>query len=144
VVAYAPDEKTGKAGYVEMAKDDNTAGWILTTLVYPRRADGEGHRHEGNRNAEQPQTVTRYMLKEMRWTTADGLSFDYGWSRSTRPSPPKHRMYVSGSDVQPRQASKIDPSLHGGAAVEEQERRCPGGARGRGRADANAARRLRR
>ncbi len=26
--------KTGKAGYVEMAKDDNTAGWILTTLVY--------------------------------------------------------------------------------------------------------------
>ena len=34
--AYAKQisEKTGKAGYVEMAKDDNTAGWILTTLVY--------------------------------------------------------------------------------------------------------------
>src|SRR6201993_1308411 len=27
-------QKTGKAGYVEMAKDDNTAGWILTTVVY--------------------------------------------------------------------------------------------------------------
>src|SRR6266446_9476056 len=26
--------KTGQAGYVEMAKDDNTAGWILTTLTY--------------------------------------------------------------------------------------------------------------
>ena len=27
-------QRTGKAGYVEMAKDDNTAGWILTTVVY--------------------------------------------------------------------------------------------------------------
>src|SRR5689334_10362924 len=27
-------QKTGKPGYVEMAKDDNTAGWILTTLTY--------------------------------------------------------------------------------------------------------------
>ena len=27
-------QKTGKPGYVEMAKDDNTAGWILTTVVY--------------------------------------------------------------------------------------------------------------
>src|SRR5207245_1712083 len=34
--AYAKQiaQKTGKAGYVEMAKNDNTAGWILTTLVY--------------------------------------------------------------------------------------------------------------
>jgi len=27
-------QRTGKPGYVEMAKDDNTAGWILTTVVY--------------------------------------------------------------------------------------------------------------
>ncbi|MEY2568864.1 MAG: multiple sugar transport system substrate-binding protein, partial [Actinomycetota bacterium] len=27
-------QKTGKTGFAEMAKDDNTAGWILTTLVY--------------------------------------------------------------------------------------------------------------
>src|SRR5256714_4980279 len=27
-------QKTGKTGYAQMAKDDNTAGWILTTLVY--------------------------------------------------------------------------------------------------------------
>src|SRR6059058_421072 len=27
-------DKTGKAGYAEMAKNDNTAGWILTTLTY--------------------------------------------------------------------------------------------------------------
>src|SRR6266436_5154470 len=26
--------KTGQAGYAEMGKDDNTAGWILTTIVY--------------------------------------------------------------------------------------------------------------
>src|ERR1700759_5520095 len=32
--ALAISQKTGKPGYVEMAKDDNTAGWILTTLVY--------------------------------------------------------------------------------------------------------------
>src|SRR6185312_16528463 len=36
VVNYARkiSQKTGKAGYVQMAKDDNTAGWILTTAVY--------------------------------------------------------------------------------------------------------------
>ena len=27
-------QKTGKTGYAQMGKDDNTAGWILTTLVY--------------------------------------------------------------------------------------------------------------
>src|SRR4029077_6175528 len=27
-------QKTGKAGYAEMGKNDNTGGWILTTLVY--------------------------------------------------------------------------------------------------------------
>ena len=32
--ALAISQKTGKAGYVEMGKDDNTAGWILTTVVY--------------------------------------------------------------------------------------------------------------
>src|SRR6185503_19934459 len=36
VIAYAKRiaQKTGKAGYAEMGKDDNTAGWILTTVVY--------------------------------------------------------------------------------------------------------------
>ena len=53
--AKAIAQKTGKAGYVQMAKDDNTAGWILTTArLRPRRPDGDRHRHEGEGDARQP------------------------------------------------------------------------------------------
>ena len=48
-------QKTGKAGYAEMGKDDNTAGWILTTLVYAlggRMETGIGTKADGD--AEQP------------------------------------------------------------------------------------------
>ena len=36
VRAYAKQiaERTGKAGYLQMGKADNTAGWILTTMTY--------------------------------------------------------------------------------------------------------------
>src|SRR6201981_3122045 len=61
-------QRTGKAGYVEMAKDDNTAGWILTTLVYSlggRMEKGVGTKAVANLN--NPQTVTALnLLKQMR------------------------------------------------------------------------------
>ena len=38
-----------------MGKDDNTAGWILTTLVYSLGGRMEtGDRHEGDGDARQP------------------------------------------------------------------------------------------
>jgi ABC-type sugar transport system, periplasmic component len=75
-------QKTGKPGYVEMAKNDNTAGWILTTLVYslggrmekgsaPSQGDPQQQVHDQALN----------MLKAMRWTdNSMGSNFDLGWS----------------------------------------------------------------
>src|ERR1700733_11964418 len=76
-------QKTGKAGYVEMGKDDNTAGWILTTLVYSlggRMETGVGTKAVATLN--NPQTGTGLnILKKMRWTdNSMGSNFDYGWS----------------------------------------------------------------
>ena len=53
-------QKTGKAGYVQMAKDDNTAGWILTTVVYSlggRMEQGTGTKAKATLN--NPQTAPR-------------------------------------------------------------------------------------
>src|ERR1700751_5753127 len=76
-------QKTGKPGYVEMAKDDNTAGWILTTLVYSlggRMETGTGtHAKATLDNKYTVQALN--MLKAMRWTdNSMGSNFDLGWS----------------------------------------------------------------
>ena len=125
VVAYARQiaEKTGKAGYVEMAKADNTAGWILTTLVYTlggRMEKGIGTKAVATLN--NPQAVTALnMLKKMRWTdNSMGANFDYGWSDINQAFAAGNvGMYISGSDVYTNlvQASNIDPSIYGLAAV---------------------------
>jgi multiple sugar transport system substrate-binding protein len=115
--------KTGKAGYVEMAKDDNTAGWILTTLVYTlggRMEKGVGTKAVATLN--NPQTVTALnMLRKMRWTdNSMGANFDYGWSDINQAFAAGNvGMYISGSDVYTNlvQASNIDPSIYGLAAV---------------------------
>src|SRR5207244_3465261 len=76
-------QKTGKAGYVEMAKDDNTAGWIFTTLVYALGGRMEsGHGTSAKATLDNKQAVTALnMLKKMRWTdNSMGANFDYGWS----------------------------------------------------------------
>jgi len=123
--AYARQitEKTGKAGYVQMAKDDNTAGWILTTVVYSlggRMETGVGTKAKATLN--NPQTVTALnMLKAMRWTdNSMGSNFDYGWSDINQAFAAGNvGMYISGSDVYTNlvQASKIDPSVYGLAAL---------------------------
>jgi ABC-type glycerol-3-phosphate transport system substrate-binding protein len=125
LVTYARQitEKTGKAGYVEMAKDDNTAGWILTTLVYSlggRMEKGTGTKATATLN--NPQTVTALnMLRKMRWTdNSMGSNFDYGWSDINQAFAAGNiGMYISGSDVYTNlvQASKINPSLYGVAAL---------------------------
>jgi multiple sugar transport system substrate-binding protein len=111
--------KTGKAGYAEMGKDDNTAGWILTTLVYSlggRMETGTGT--SAKATLDNPQTVTALnLLKRMRWTdNSMGSNFDYGWSDINQAfAAGQVGMYVSGSDVYTNlvQASNIKPSIYG-------------------------------
>ena len=115
--------KTGMAGYAEMGKDDNTAGWILTTLVYSlggRMETGTGTKAVAT--LDNPQTVTALnMLKKMRWTdNSMGSNFDYGWSDINQAfAAGQVGMYVSGSDVYTNlvQASSIDPSIYGLAPI---------------------------
>jgi ABC-type glycerol-3-phosphate transport system substrate-binding protein len=116
-------QKTGKAGYAEMAKDDNTAGWILTTLVYSlggRMERGTGTHAVATLNNSQTVTALN-LLKKMRWTdNSMGSNFDYGWSDINQAFAAGNiGMYVSGSDVYTNlvQASNIDSSIYGLAPI---------------------------
>jgi ABC-type glycerol-3-phosphate transport system substrate-binding protein len=123
--AYAKQiaERTGKAGYAQMGKADNTAGWILTTLVYAlggRMETGIGTKAQATLN--NPQTLTALnMLKKMRWTdNAMGSNFDYGWSDINQAfAAGSVGMYISGSDIYTNlvSASNIDPSTYGIATI---------------------------
>jgi ABC-type glycerol-3-phosphate transport system substrate-binding protein len=112
-------EKTGKAGYAEMGKADNSAGWILTTLVYSlggRMETGSGTKAKATLN--NPQTIQALnMLHQMRWVdNSMGSNFDYGWSDINQAfAAGTVGMYVNGSDVFTNlvQASNIDPSIYG-------------------------------
>src|SRR6201987_1181609 len=103
--ALAIHQKTGKAGYVEMAKDDNTAGWILTTLVYAlggRMEKGIGTKAVATLN--NPQTVAALnLLHHMRWVdNSMGSNFDYGWGGINQAFAAGNvGMYVSGSGGYP-------------------------------------------
>jgi multiple sugar transport system substrate-binding protein len=115
--------KTGKAGYVQMGKDDNTAGWILTTMVYSlggRMETGSGTKAVATIN--NPQTIAALnMLHTMRWAdNSMGANFDYGWSDINQAfAAGQVGMYVSGSDVLTNlvQASNIDLTIYGLAAM---------------------------
>jgi multiple sugar transport system substrate-binding protein len=116
-------QKTGKAGYVQMAKDDNTAGWILTTVVYSlggRMEVGTGTKAKAT--LDNPKTIQALnLLKAMRWTdNSMGANFDYGWSDINQAfAAGTVGMYISGSDVYTNlvQASNIDPSIYGLAPI---------------------------
>jgi multiple sugar transport system substrate-binding protein len=116
-------QKTGQTGYAQMGKDDNTAGWILTTMVYSlggRMETGTGTKAVAT--LDNPQTVQALnMLKTMRWTDKSmGSNFDYGWSDINQAfASGTVGMYVSGSDVFTNlvQASNIDPSIYGLTAL---------------------------
>jgi ABC-type glycerol-3-phosphate transport system substrate-binding protein len=116
-------QKTGKAGYAEMGKSDNTAGWILTTVVYSlggRMEQGVGT--SAKATLDNKQTVAALgLLHHMRWTdNSMGSNFDYGWSDINQAFAAGNvGMYISGSDVYTNlvQASKIDPSIYGLAPI---------------------------
>jgi multiple sugar transport system substrate-binding protein len=141
--------KTGKAGYVQMAKDDNTAGWILTTLVYAlggRMEVGTGTSARATLNNSMTVTALN-MLKAMRWTdNSMGANFDYGWSDINQNFAAGNiGMYISGSDVYTNlvSASNIDPSVYGEATIPLAKNKTAGvlggGTLAAVRPDANAA-----
>src|SRR5213079_2500457 len=116
-------QKTGKTGYAEMAKDDNTAGWILTTVVYSLGGRMEvGTGTSAKATLDNPRTIQALnLLKAMRWTdNSMGANFDYGWSDINQAfAAGTVGMYISGSDVYTNlvQASKIDPTIYGLAPI---------------------------
>jgi ABC-type glycerol-3-phosphate transport system substrate-binding protein len=112
-------QKTGKPGYVEMAKNDNTAGWILTTLVYSlggRMEKGVGTHAKATLNNKYTIQALK-MLKTMRWTdNSMGSNFDLGWSDINQAfAAGDVGMYISGSDVYTNlvQAYSVNPSIYG-------------------------------
>jgi ABC-type glycerol-3-phosphate transport system substrate-binding protein len=143
-------DKTGKAGYAEMANNDNTGGWILSTLTYAlggRMETGTGTKAKAT--LDNPQTVTALnMLKKMRWTdNSMGSNFSYGWSDINQAfAAGEIGMFVSGSDIYTNlvAADKIDPSIYGLATVPLAKNAKNAGVLGGGtlaavRPDANAA-----
>jgi multiple sugar transport system substrate-binding protein len=125
VRAYAKQitEKTGKAGYAQMAKDDNSAGWVFTTLVYAlggRMETGRGTSAKATLNNAKAVTALT-MLKTMRWTdNSMGSNFDMGWSDINQAFAAGNvGMYMNGSDVYTNlvSASNIDPSVYGLATI---------------------------
>jgi multiple sugar transport system substrate-binding protein len=116
-------DKTGMAGYAEMGANDNTAGWILTTLDYAlggRMEHGIGtHAKATFDNPEAVQALN--MLKKMRWKdNSMGSDFGYGWSDINQAfAAGQVGMFISGSDVYTNmvQSYNINPSIYGLAPI---------------------------
>src|SRR5258706_12907927 len=106
-----------------MGKNDNTGGWILTTVVYSlggRMETGTGTKATATLNNSETVTALN-MLKKMRWTdNSMGANFDYGWSDINQAFAAGNvGMYISGSDVYTNlvSASNIDPNIYGLAPI---------------------------
>jgi multiple sugar transport system substrate-binding protein len=112
-------DKTGKPGFGEMGKNDNSAGWILTTLAYSlggRMETGTGKDAKATLDNDKTKQALE-MLHKMRWDDKSmGSNFDYGWTEINQAfSAGKVGMYVSGSDVFNSLVgtNKIDSNIYG-------------------------------
>ena len=116
-------QRTGQAGYAQMGLNDNTAGWILTTVAYTlggRMEKGRGTSATATLN--NPFTVQALqMLKQMRWTDKSmGSTFDYTWPTINQAfAAGKIGMFINGSDIYTFlvQAANLDPKIYGIAPV---------------------------
>jgi len=116
-------DKTGMAGYAEMGANDNTAGWIFTTLDYAfggRMENGVGSTAKATfTNPEAVQALQ--MLQKMRFTdNSMGSNFNMGWSDINQAfSAGQVGMFISGSDVYTNmvQSYNINPSIYGLAPI---------------------------
>jgi multiple sugar transport system substrate-binding protein len=115
--------KTGKAGFAEMGKNDNSAGWILTTLAYAlggRMETGSGTSAKATLDNDATKQALQ-LLHTMRWDDKSmGSNFDWGWSDINQNfAAGQVGMFVSGSDIYTNlvQASKIDPKIYGETTI---------------------------
>jgi multiple sugar transport system substrate-binding protein len=142
-------QKTGKAGFAQMGKNDNSAGWILTTLAYSlggRMEEGTGKDAKATLDNDATKQALQ-MLHTLRWDDkAMGSNFDWGWSDINQAfAAGQVGMFVNGSDIYTNlvQASKIDPSIYGvttiPVAANDQAGVLGGGTLAAVRPDANAA-----
>src|SRR6476619_7602542 len=111
-------DRTGAAGYAQMGLNDNTAGWIATTVTYTlggRMERGRGTSATATLN--NPFTVQALnLLKQMRWTDKSmGSTFDYTWPTINQAfAAGKIGMFINGSDIYPIliQAANLDPKIY--------------------------------
>jgi multiple sugar transport system substrate-binding protein len=112
-------QKTGAAGYAQMGLNDNTAGWIATTVAYTL-----GGRMERGRGTSATATLNnKYtvqslnMLKQMRWAdNSMGATYDYTWPTINQAfAAGKIGMFINGSDIYTFlvQAANLDPKIYG-------------------------------
>jgi multiple sugar transport system substrate-binding protein len=112
-------QRTGQAGYAQMGLNDNTAGWIATTVTYTfggRVQTGRGTRAVARLN--NPQTIqSLQMLRKMRWTdNSMGSTYDYTWPTINQAfAAGKIGMFINGSDIYTFlvQSTDINPSIYG-------------------------------
>jgi multiple sugar transport system substrate-binding protein len=116
-------QRTGAAGYAQMGLNDNTAGWIATTVAYTL-----GGRMEKGRGTSATATLNnKYtvqalnMLKQMRWTdNSMGSTYDYTWPTINQAfAAGKIGMFINGSDIYTFlvQAANLDPKIYGIASL---------------------------
>jgi multiple sugar transport system substrate-binding protein len=101
--AKAIAEKTGQAGYAEMATQ-NTGGWQLTTSTYALGGRMEATDADGKVTAtlDNPQTKAALEnLKKLRWDdNAMGSTFDYNWGSINQAfASGQIGMFTGGSDL---------------------------------------------
>jgi multiple sugar transport system substrate-binding protein len=112
-------QKTGAAGFAQMGQNDNTAGWILTTLTYALGGRMEtGHGTKAKATLNNVYTIQALnLLKQMRWTdNSMGSTFDYSWGTINQAfAAGKIGMFINGSDIYTFlvQAANVDPSTYG-------------------------------
>ena len=112
-------DRTGAAGYAQMGLNDNTAGWIATTVTYTlggRMEQGRGTSATATLN--NPKTVQALnLLRQMRWTDKSmGSTFDYTWPTINQAfAAGKIGMFINGSDIYTFlvQAANLDPKIYG-------------------------------
>jgi multiple sugar transport system substrate-binding protein len=70
-------EKTGKAGYAQLTKD-NTGGWMLTTMTYSMGGSVQSPDGKKSTFNDAPAKKALQLLKDMRWTdNTMGTNFLY-------------------------------------------------------------------
>jgi len=111
-------DKTGAAGYAQMGLNDNTAGWIATTVTYTL-----GGRLEKGRGTSATATLNNkytvqalQLLRQMRWTdNSMGSTYDYTWPTINQAfAAGKIGMFINGSDIYTFlvQAANLDPKIY--------------------------------